>query len=158
MNFIFGKNTMKYLKGLQKKDIQYVKDNVFSVIKSQNEGIEILEQDEPTDLSYLMPIQGGLKYEIWLSLQGYELHLSINKNLWCEWYSWDHQDIRESYINAVTGFIKGEYRVIEHYRGNKCVKAALEKPNKDKWEPLASWSVITLPFPWRKTFKIIQNV
>jgi hypothetical protein len=112
----------------------------------------------PVDLSVDMPVQSRLKYEVNLNLQGDELHFSVS-HFWLEWFPCTKPAIVEAYITAVSGFLSGEYRIVEHYRGNNCVKAELQSPKDTDWKTIGVssnnfWSL--LPWP-KKHLVVIRN-
>lgn len=111
----------------------------------------------PVELSITLPVQQGLKHEVWLGLQNNdELHFSVGY-FWLEWFPCTDSNRVRAYIDAVCGFLSGEYRVLEHYRGMKCVKAQLQRPLEDTWETIGTWSTLWPPIPWTKSFKELRN-
>ncbi|MCA6590422.1 MAG: hypothetical protein IM522_14535 [Pseudanabaena sp. M109S1SP1A06QC] len=47
--------------------------------------------------------------------------------------------------------------MLEHYRGNRCVKAELQAPAAADWETIGTTSHLSLPIPWGKTFNEVRN-
>jgi hypothetical protein len=113
---------------------------------------------EPVELSIDIPIQSGLKYAVNLNLQNKdELHFSV-ENFWLEWLPCTEPSRVEDYIDAVAGFVSGKYRILEHYRGKRCIKAELQAPREDGgWETIGTSIHFGLPSPWRKWHKEIVN-
>ena len=112
---------------------------------------------DPVELSITLPIQPGLKQQVWLCLQNNdELHFSVG-HFWLEWFPCTNPDRVRAYIDAVCGYLSGEYRVLEHYRGNRCVKAELQAPAAADWETIGTTSHLSLPIPWGKTFNEVRN-
>ncbi|MBS4049058.1 MAG: hypothetical protein KG075_22125 [Alphaproteobacteria bacterium] len=113
--------------------------------------------DDPVELSILLPVQPGLAHDVWLGFQNEnELHFSVG-NFWMEWFPCTDTAKSAAFIDAVTGFISGRYRILEHYRGRKCVKADLQGPDGHGWRTIKSWARLSLPFPLKKTFQEIRN-
>jgi hypothetical protein len=112
---------------------------------------------DPVELSITLPIQPGLKQQVWLCLQNNdELHFSVG-HLWLDWFPCTNPDRVRAYIDSVCGYLSGEYRVLEHYRGNRCVKAELQAPAAADWETIGTTSPLSLPIPWGKTFNEVRN-
>ena len=112
---------------------------------------------EPVDLSITLPIQPGLKQKVWLCLQNNdELHFTVG-HFWLQWFPCTNPDRVRAYIDAVCGYLSGEYRVLEHYRGKCCVKAELQVPSAADWETIGATSHLWLPIPWGKSFNEVRN-
>jgi hypothetical protein len=113
--------------------------------------------EDPVELSITLPIQPGLKQKVWLCLQNIdELHFSVG-NFWLEWFPCTNPDRVREYVEAVCGYLSGEYRVLEHYRGKRCVKAELQAPAAADWKTIGTWSRLSLPIPWEKSFNEVRN-
>ncbi len=112
---------------------------------------------DPVELSITLPIQPGLKQKVWLCLQNNdELHFSVG-NFWLEWFPCTDPSRVSAYVDAVCGYLSGEYRVLEHYRGKRCVKAELQCPVAASWRTIGTWSRLWLPIPWGKSFNEVRN-
>ena len=112
---------------------------------------------DPVELSITLPVQPGLKQKVRLCLQNYdELHFSVG-NFWLEWFPCTNPDRVREYVKIVCGYLSGEYRVLEHYRGKRCVKAELQAPVAANWKTIATWSRLSLPIPWGKSFNEVRN-
>jgi len=74
-----------------------------------------------------------------------------------EWFPCTKRNKVEKYLDAVTGFLSGKYRIMEHYRGKVCYKAQLQKPEDGGWRTIATWATIWIPLSWKKTLKEIRN-
>ncbi|MBY0224604.1 MAG: hypothetical protein K2Q28_02220 [Hyphomicrobium sp.] len=109
------------------------------------------------ELGWNIPVQQGLTTELWLSFSNNdEMHFSL-ENFRISFFPCTDSIEGEKFVDAVSGFIDGTYQIIEHYRGSRCVRADLQKPNGDEWETIASSSRLHWPLPYRKTFKTIKN-
>jgi hypothetical protein len=80
------------------------------------------------DLAMDIPAQPGLSFHIHLNLQNVdELHLSASA-LWVEWFPCTNPKRVEEYFEAVSGLLSGQFRILEHWRGRRAVKAKLQRP------------------------------
>ena len=109
------------------------------------------------DLAMDIPVQPGLAFPIDLNLQNLdELHLSASA-LWFEWFPCTNPKRVDKYFEAVSGLLSGEFRILEHWRGKRAVKAKLKRPSHGGWKTIATWSVL-LSILWpAKSLKIVQN-
>jgi hypothetical protein len=109
------------------------------------------------DVALNIPAQHGLSFDVHLNLQNCdELHLSASA-LWVEWFPCTNPQKAGKYFEAVSGLLSGQFRILEHWRGNRVVKAQLQRPSHGRWKTMANWLVM-LSIPWPpKTFKIVQN-
>lgn len=139
-------------------DAETIARRAFSEIAARFPSLKIVENiGDPVAISLTIPAQPGCKYEVWLCLQNAdELHLGV-EHLWLEWFPCTNPKPVDSFIDAVSGYLSGSYRILEHYRGERCVKAVLQAPHGENWRTMARSSTLSLPFPWRKTFKEIRN-
>lgn len=120
----------------------------------------VRNENTPVEISYTIPAQDGLDHDVHLNLQNEdELHLEIGRYFWMEWFPVSDQAQADQYIDAVCGFLAGEYRVEEYYRGKTCVKANLQKRGKGgAWESIETWTVLHIPLPWqKKSTTILKN-
>ncbi len=86
-----------------------------------------------------------------------KLHFSVG-NFWLEWFPCTKKTIAKRFIDSITGYLSGEYRVYEHYRGDACVKAELQKPMNGAWETIGTSVRFRFnPFPWKKTYIEFKN-
>lgn len=115
------------------------------------------DSELPVELSFTLYEQAGLRHKVWLALQnGDELTLGIS-HFQCEWFPCTDERRAAEYIDAVVGWVSGLYRIREHYRGSRCVKAQLQRPARDEWQTLATWSRPWLPLPFKKTYRTVRN-
>lgn len=114
-------------------------------------------QRDGGDLEWVLPVQPGLDHEIVLSLSNLdELHFVVG-NFWIEYFPCTDTLVADVFVDAVSGFIDGRYRVLEHYRGKVCVRADLQKPEAGGWQTLSTWTRLHWPFPLSKTYKSLTN-
>jgi hypothetical protein len=110
------------------------------------------------DLAMDIPAQPGLTFKMDLNVQNLdELHLSASA-LWYEWFPCTNSKKVERYLEAVSGLLSGEFRILEHWRGKRPVKAQLQRPCRGRWENVATWLDVSAIVPWpRKSHKVAQN-
>ncbi len=132
---------------------------VFAEIAKRFPSLQMIENhDDPVEISISMPVQAGLSHKLWLCLQNSdELGFSVNGHFYIEFFPCTKPDRVEKYLDAVTGFLSGQYRILEHYRGTKCHWARLQKPEGDKWRTIANWATIWIPLWRKKTVKVLRN-
>jgi hypothetical protein len=109
------------------------------------------------ELLYEIDVQVGMKYHVSLYLSGDELHLTV-EHFWLEWFPCTKKSRIDDYKDAVIGFLSGRYRILEHYQGSYCIRADLQRPDGDKWERVGTWTKLHLPFPFWKTYRVVQNI
>jgi hypothetical protein len=137
-------------------DTEAIARGVFTEIAQRFPSLQMIEnQGDPVEISITMPIQ--FSHKVWLCLQNHdELHFSAG-HFWCEWFPCTKSDRVERYLDAVTGFLSGEHRILEHYRRGKCYRAKLQKPEADGWRTIANWATIWIPLSFAKTVKELRN-
>lgn len=113
---------------------------------------------EHVELALDIPAQPGLSFKVHLNLQNLdELHLSASA-LWVEWFPCTNPKKVQEYFEAVSGLLSGEFRILEHRRGKRAVKAKLQAPRNGGWKTIATWSVL-LSIPWPpKRHEVVQNL
>ena len=100
----------------------------------------------------------GLSHKVSLCLQNHdELGFSAGR-LYCERFPCTKSAKVEKYLDAVTGFLSGRYRILEHYRGTKCYWAQLQKPEGETWRAVANRATVWIPVFFRKTIKELRNL
>ena len=111
-------------------DTEAIARGAFAVIANRFPSLQMVgNHDDPVEISITMPVQPGLSHKIWLCLQnGDELGFSVDRHFYIEFFPCRKPDRAEKYLDAVTGFLSGRYRILEHYRGTRCYWAQLQKP------------------------------
>ncbi|MBK8161580.1 MAG: hypothetical protein IPK65_00045 [Gammaproteobacteria bacterium] len=118
----------------------------------------IEEPEAPVELSFRLPVQPELNHEVWLALQNNdELHFSVS-HFWLEWFPCTKPSRVDEYIAAVVGFLSGQFRVLEHYRGKRYVKAELQAPSNGCWKTIGTWSNLLSFLPLRGSLRVVSNV
>jgi len=111
---------------------------------------------EHLDLDMEIPRQDGLAFHVNVNLQGDELHLSAG-SLWGQWFPCCEQTTSDAFFNAVCGLLSGRWRVLEHYRGDKPIKAELQQPDGHRWRTVYTWSALRLPSLRRVRKRVLRN-
>lgn len=139
-------------------DTEGIARDVFAEIAKRFPSLKMVEnRGEPVEISITMPVQAGLSHKIWLCPQNQdELGFRVGR-FYCEWFPCTKPEKAEKYLDAVTGFLSGEYRILEHYRGKTCYKANLQKSAGDGWQTIATWATIWIPLSFKKTVKELRN-
>lgn len=129
-----------------------------AAIQSRFPSLRLVEdRDAPVELSVFIPAQEGLKYEVRLGLQNDdELHFSVEHFL-LKWFPCSNPSRVTAYVEAVTAFLSGKARVLERYRGTKCVGADLQVADGAAWRTIGKWSRLALPFSWKVTTREVRN-
>lgn len=115
---------------------------------------------EHVELAMTLPAQAGLLFDVELTLQNEdELHL-VASALWVGWFPCTDPAMCGSFVDAVCGLVDGRYRILEHHRGRRAVKAELQRPAEGGeargWETITSNSWMWLPWP-PKRLLVVQN-
>jgi hypothetical protein len=140
------------------QDTEAIARGVFAEIAQRFPSLKMDEkQGEPVEISITMPVQPGLSHKVWLCLQNRdELGFSAG-HFYCEWFPCTKPDRVQKYLDAVTGFLSGEYRILEYYMGKRCYRAKLQKPERDRWRTIASWATIWISLSFKKTAQVLRN-
>ena len=140
-------------------DTETIARGVFAEIAKRFPSLTMVENhDDPVEISITMPVQPGLSHKVWLCLQNHdELGFSAGR-FYCEWFPCTKSAKVEKYLDAVTGFLSGRYRILEHYRGTRCYWAQLQRPEGETWRTIANWATIWIPLFFRKTVKELRNL
>lgn len=117
----------------------------------------VREEEAEVELMIRLPVQPGLRQEVSLYLANNDELNMVVDHFWLEWFPCTDPTKVEAYIEAVSGYLSGRYRILEHFRGKKCVKAELQAPSATGWETISTSSSIRLPIPWKKTVKEVRN-
>lgn len=136
-----------------------IAEEAFERIRKQLPSLEMKKNlSDSVELSIDIPVQPGSKYAVNLNLQNRdELHFSV-ENFWLEWFPCTDPSKVETYIDAVSGFLSGRYRILERYRGKKCTKAELQTPLEGGvWKTIGTTYHWGISFSRRRSEKEIKN-
>jgi hypothetical protein len=132
--------------------------NTFAEIAARFPHLQMIEEKNPNvEINITLPVQSGLKQKIWLALQNRdELHFLVG-HFWLEWFPCTVPSRVQAYLEAVTGYLSGSYRVLEHYRNEKCFKAQLQAPVAGNWQTVGTWQKIRWPSFQNSSIVEIRN-
>ncbi|MBM4152178.1 MAG: hypothetical protein FJ220_01470 [Kiritimatiellaceae bacterium] len=136
-----------------------IAEQTFARIASQFPTLQLIrENDAPVELAYTIPVQPGVKQEIHLNLQNIdELHFSVG-HFWLEWFPCTEPKMVENYVEAVCGYLSGTYRIVEHFRGQTCIRAELQQPTEDGWKTIGTWKTVLAWLPGQQTELELRNI
>ena len=117
----------------------------------------VREEEAEVELMIRLSVQPGLKQQVSLYLANNDELNMVVDHFWLDWFPCTNPAKVEAYIEAVSGYLSGRYRILEHYRGKKCVKAELQEPSSTGWKTISRSSTTWLPIPWKKTVKEVRN-
>jgi hypothetical protein len=143
---------------LPKSETETIARAVFAEIAKRFPSLTMVENfGDPVEISITMPVQPGFSQEVWLCLQNYDELGFRAGHFYNEWFPCTKSTRAEDYLHAVTGFLSGQHRILEHYRGGKCYRAQLQKSEGDRWRTIATWATIWIPLSFRKSVKELRN-
>ena len=136
----------------------HIAEQAIKTILTQFPSLRIEEHPEdPVELSVVFPEQEGLKHKVCICLQNIdELYFGAG-HFWCSWFPCTDPDETNMFVENVIGFISGRYRILERYRGERCVAAELQRPIEGGWETMGRYGQPHLPTLQEYTFKEIRN-
>lgn len=143
---------------MERPDTLRIAEQAFEEIAARFPHLHMVRDEEAgVELIITLPVQPGLRQRVSLYLANNDELNMVVDHFWLEWFPCTDPTKVEAYIEAVSGYLSGRYRILEHYRGKKCVKAELQAPSVTGWETISTSSTIRLPIPWKKTFKEVRN-
>ncbi len=114
--------------------------------------------EDPVEISIVIPEQEGCRYRVWLALQnGDELHLLV-ENFWLEWFPCTNPKVAELYLAAVSGFLSGDYRIMEYSFLGECYLARLQAPHARGWKTIGTWTNLGVRLPGLIKTREVRNV
>jgi len=109
------------------------------------------------DPELTIPVQPGLRFEVSLYLYGDALHVCAGE-FSGEWFSSTRSEVVSQYVDAVTGLLEGRLRIVEHFRGERLVKAFLQRPMSSGWANISRY-YRGFSLPWLRTRqRVLQNL
>jgi len=143
---------------MERPDTLRIAEQAFEEIAARFPHLHTVRDEEAeVELIIRLPVQPGLRQQVSLYLANNDELNMVVDHFWLEWFPCTDPTKVEAYIEAVSGYLSGRYRILEHYRGKKCVKAELQAPSATGWETISTSSTIRIPIPWKKTFKEVRN-
>ncbi len=114
-------------------------------------------QPAHVDLAVDIPAQAGLSFAVFLNLQNLDELCLEASALGVSWFPCTNPQKVEKYFEAVSGLLSGRFRILQHWRGKRVVKADLQQPTSEGWKTITGCSYL-LSVPWPpKTVKVVQN-
>jgi hypothetical protein len=143
---------------MERADTLRIAQQAFEEITARFPHLQMVKNEgAPVELSITLPVQPGLRRKVSLYLANDDELNFVVGHFWLDWFPCTNPAKVEAYIDAVTGYLSGRYRILEHYRGKKCVKTELQAPSATGWKTITTSSTIWPPIPWKKTFKEVRN-
>ena len=130
----------------------------FERIRSASPHLLMIQDENPdhVDMTMSIPAQDGLVFDLELNLQNVdELHL-VAGGFWGEWFPCGKRSVEDRYVEAVSGLLSGEHRIVERWRADRCVLAKLQSPVDDSWQTIFTFSAMSLPWP-RARSVVVRN-
>ena len=145
---------MLYAK-MKQADHLTIASDAFDKIKGHFADLEIIDElnDKDVDLSFNIPRQLGLDFDINLNLQTDELHIST-EFFSGSWFSIKSPEIVDIFVDAVKGLITGDYRIVQYWNNNKLIKCYLQKPTDTDWKTISKENK-NRSLPWATLKKLI---
>ena len=104
-----------------------------------------------------VPAQSGLAFDVSLYLYDDVLNICAGQ-FWGEWFPCLDSEVVSRYVEAASGILNGEFRIVEYSRKGTPVKAFLQRPKGEGWETISRhYEGFCLPF-LRKETRILQSV
>ena len=107
-----------------------------------------------------IPAQPGLAFDVELYLYDDVLNLCAGQ-FWGEWFPCHDSEVVSRYVEAVSGLLAGEFRIVEFSRNGRVLKSFLQRPRGEGWENISrhyhGLSIFAFPF-LGVSKRTIQNV
>ena len=104
-----------------------------------------------------IPEQRGLRFDVTLYLYGDVLNLCAGQ-FWGEWFPCSNPAVVSRYVEAVCGLLEGRFRIVEHSRSGRVLKAFLQRPLGLGWQNISRhYHGFSLPWP-KAEQRILQNL
>ena len=132
--------------------------SAFAEIAARFPHLHMVEDvDAPVELSITIPVQPGVQHQVQLGLQNSdELHFGVS-HFWLEWFPCSKQSRVSDYVEAVSGYLSGTYRILEFHTGARCVKALLQAPVAGSWRTVGSWHNLWAVLPRKRSVVELRN-
>lgn len=140
-------------------EAEAVARRVFAELAARFPSLTMEERPEdPVEISIVIPEQEGCRYWVSLNLQNAdELHLVV-ENFWLEWFPCTTPRVAELYLEAVSGFLSGDYRIVERHLFGSRYLSLLQKPTAGGWKTIGSSNSLGAGLPGLIKTREIRNV
>jgi hypothetical protein len=108
------------------------------------------------DVSLAIPKQSGLAFDVFVNLQGDELHLQAGKYFWLEWFPCTEARVEADFFESLRGLLLGQLRVVEYHSRGKAFKAVLQRRVGGAWKSHGTWARLH-GWTWRTRHVVLQN-
>jgi|TARA_R110002072_G_scaffold288375_1_gene454548 hypothetical protein len=114
---------------------------------ANNFKLEVLKQeDDSIELSMILPIQPGLKSEIWVCLQNIDELWFVVENITCSMFPF--KEVKDDFEEVLSGLLSGKYRLVI-WTNEKCdlpFRGKIQCPTDDGWKDIHSYeSLLSRP-------------
>jgi hypothetical protein len=82
------------------------------------------------ELAVDIPAQAGLSFPVFLNLQNLDELCLETSALGVSWFPCTNPQKVENHFEAVSGLLSGRFRILQHWRGKRVVKAELQQPKR----------------------------
>jgi hypothetical protein len=117
--------------------------------------MELKRNDKQVDLRMHIPRQRGLAFDVNVNLRGGQLHLRAGACT-LKWFPRTSADVVARFREAVQGVLSGNFRIVEHCRLGRPIRAELQKPQLHSWQTIGTWRRLHLPWG-KKSLQVLQN-
>lgn len=132
------------------------RDIANKVFKEIQDDFPNLSMESSVDLELMIPIQEGNKYQIIIMLTFDEMCFGVSSGLFC-WYPITQTEMVVDFKEAIIGFMRGENRILEHFKGTWPHKALLQKPKDDGWATVNQWWQPSWPISFNRSQVVVMN-
>ena len=118
--------------------------------------MELKHNDKQVEMRMHIPRQRRLAFDVNVNLRGDQLHLRAGACTF-RWFPRTSADVVARFREAVQGVLSGNFRIVEHCRLGRPIRAELQKPELHSWQTIGTWSRLHLPWG-KKSMRLLQNV
>lgn len=130
-------------------DIQSIAPDVVGHWETARRGLVVTE--------FLLPRQEAIPFGVLLQLQDDAVCLGVGESLWIEYFPLSAPATWNSIRAAAAGILRGECRVVEHFRNGVYIGADLEEREGKTWRGLACSTKLHLPGGQRTTRVLLRS-
>jgi hypothetical protein len=121
--------------------------------------MELRREHRDVDIALDIPKQAGVTFNLFLYLDGDELHLSVDEVFWLEWFPCTRPNILSDYSAAARGLLQGSYRLLSYERFGRTEKTLLQRLSQKGWKTVGRYYkypyVLFLPSFFHK--RVLRN-
>jgi hypothetical protein len=130
---------------------------VFEAIRASfpHLNMELKCNDKQVEMRMHIPRQRRLAFDVDVNLRSDQLHLRAGPCTF-QWFPCTSADVVASFREAVQGVLSGNFRIVEHCRLGRPIRAELQKPELHSWQTIGTWRRLHLPCG-KKSMLVLQN-